>query len=45
MKPYSDDLEGWADIGMLGGILICLGICLAIVELCRLPGRLWRGIK
>lgn len=49
---HSDDLEirdeesdDWQDLGLIAGVLFCLGCVLLVVEICRLPGRLWRAMR
>lgn len=50
---HSDDLairqdeesDDWQDLGLIAGVLFGLGCALLVVELCRLPVRLWRAVR
>lgn len=42
MKPHSDDMEGWLDLGLIAGVFFGLGFLLLVVEVFRLPARIWR---
>lgn len=39
------DDDSWLDTGMLFGAAVVALAILGVVELCRLPERLWRSIK
>lgn len=39
------DDDSWLDTGMLFGAAVVALAILGVVELCRLPVRLWRSIK
>lgn len=52
MSLHSDDLtirqeeeDDWRDTGLIAGVLVGLGFVLFVVELCRLPGRVWRWMR
>lgn len=53
MSLHSDDLsirqdeedEDWRDTGLIAGVLVGLGLALLVVEICRLPGRVWRWLQ
>ena len=44
MNPHERE-EGWLDLGLIAGVLIGAGFVLVLVEIWRLPARIWRAIK